>query len=116
MIRCDSIVQSRRSISAATSCSIFTGSVDVVHPNRVASRWKWVSMVSPGTPNPSPSTTFAVLRPTPGSETSSAIVPGTSPPNRSTSPWPSPISEVALFRKKPVGRMISSSSARFALA
>ena len=38
----------------------------------------------PGVSKASPSTTFAVLRPTPGSVTRSSSVFGTSPPNRST--------------------------------
>ena len=76
----------------------------------------WVSTVMPGTPNACPSTTFAVFRPNPGSVTNSARVPGTSPSNRSTSAWPSPISAVDLFRKNPVDLIISSSSARGAPA
>ena len=54
----------------------------VVQPNRRASRPKCVSTVSPGTPKAFPSTTFAVLRPTPGSVTRSSSRGGTSPPNR----------------------------------
>jgi hypothetical protein len=62
---------------------------------------KWVSTVSPGTPNALPRMTLAVLRPIPGSESRSAILPGTSPPYRSTNAWPSLISESVLLRKKP---------------
>lgn len=63
-----------------------------------------------------PRMTFAVLRPTPGRVTSSAIVGGTSPSNRSTRACPRPISEDALLRKNPVGRIRFSSSARSAWA
>ena len=60
--------------SAPTAASTLTGSVSVVQPKRRTSRPKWVSTVMPGTPKALPSTTLAVLRPTPGSVTSSAIV------------------------------------------
>ena len=55
-----------------------------VQPNRRARRPRCVSTVMPGTPNALPSTTFAVLRPTPGSVTRSSSRPGTSPSYRST--------------------------------
>ena len=55
----------------ATSCSTTTGSSLAVQPNRRESRPKWVSTVIPGMPKALPSTTLAVLRPTPGSVTSS---------------------------------------------
>ena len=61
-----SIVQSRFGNSAPMACSTLTGSVSSVQPNRRTSRPKWVSTVMPGTPNALPSTTLAVLRPTPG--------------------------------------------------
>ena len=48
-----------------------------------------------------PSTTFAVLRPTPGSFTSSSIVRGTSPPCRSTSARASPTRLFDFCRKNP---------------
>ena len=60
-----------RSISAPTACSTLTGSRSVVHAQRRTSRSKCVSTVMPGTPNALPSTTLAVLRPTPGSVTRS---------------------------------------------
>ena len=66
------VVQSLRGISSPTSCSILTGSVLVVQPKRRTSRPKWVSTVMPGTPKALPSTTLAVLRPTPGSVTRSS--------------------------------------------
>ena len=64
----------------------------------------------PGLPNATLSTTFAVLRPTPGSATSSFIVLGISPPWRSTTARaiPSRLRDFAL--KKPVERIISCSS------
>ena len=65
-----------------------------------------MSTGSPGTPKALPSTTFAVLRPTPGSVTRSAIRPGTCPSNRSTRAAPSPMSARALARKNPVDLMI----------
>ena len=52
----------------------------------------------------------------PGRVTRSAIRPGTSPSNRSTSAWLRPRTEFAFARKKPVGLRISSSSARSAPA
>ena len=53
-------------------------------------------------PKALPSTTLAVLRPTPGSATSSSSVHGTSPPCRSTSARAIPLSDRALARKNPV--------------
>ena len=53
---------------------------------------------SPGTPSAWPSTTFAVLRPTPGSSTSASIVFGTSPSCCSTSARAMPISDFAFDR------------------
>ena len=65
--------QSLRGNSAIKSCSISTGSVCFVQPSRWLMRCTWVSTTTPsGVPNATPSTTLAVLRPTPGSLTSSA--------------------------------------------
>ena len=50
-----------------TSSSIFTGSVAEVSLSNRVSRVTCVSTANPGTPNATPSTTFAVLRPTPRS-------------------------------------------------
>ena len=66
------IVQSFFGISAATANSTLTGSVSLVHRQRRTSRPKCVSTVMPGTPKALPSTTLAVLRPKPGSVTSSS--------------------------------------------
>ena len=91
------------------------GPRSVVQPNRRDSRPKCVSTVMPGMPNALPSTTFAVLRPTPGSVTSSSSVLGTSPPNRSHSAGPGP-SGLVLAWKNPVDLRIFSSSSRSAAA
>ena len=73
------------------------------------------STVMPGMSNALPRITLAVWADA-GSLTSSSGVFGSSPPCRSTTAAPSPISELALFRKKPVESIISSSSARSAFA
>ena len=52
----------------------------------------------PGIPKAFPSTTFAVLRPTPGRVTRSRSRGGTSPPNLSQSACPSPIRLFVLAR------------------
>ena len=70
----------------------------------------------PGTPNAFPSTTLAVFRPTPGSVTRSSSRFGTRPSNASTRRAPSFSSASDLARKKPVGRISSSSSVRSAAA
>ena len=90
-------------MSAATSASTLTGSVSVVQPKRRASQPKCVSTVMPGMPKALPSTTLAVLRPTPGRVTRSFSRGGTSPPNRSHSAWPSPIRRVRLGAVEPGG-------------
>jgi hypothetical protein len=54
--------------------------------------------------------TFAVFRPTPGSAASASMVAGTSPPWSATTPRANPMMLLALFRKNPVERMISSTS------
>ena len=111
-----SMVQSRLGNIAPTACSTLTGSVSSVQPNRRTSRPKWVSTVMPGTPNALPSTTLAVLRPTPGRVTRSASRPGTSPSKRSTMAALRLITEFVLARKKPVGRSTASISSRSAPA
>ena len=57
-----------------SASSTFTGSVWRVRPSRRDSRPTCVSTVMPGVPKASPRTTFAVLRPTPGSVTRSSSV------------------------------------------
>jgi hypothetical protein len=54
--------------------------------------------------------TIGGLSPTPGSLINSFMVAGTSPPYRSTSPSQHPLMDLALFRKKPVGRISISNS------
>ena len=111
-----SIVQSRLGNSAPTACSALTGSVSSVQPNRRASRPKWVSTVIPGMPKALPSTTLAVLRPTPGSSTRSLSRGGTSPSCRSTRAALSLSSDSVLARKNPSGPMIPSRVSRSAAA
>src|SRR2546430_16227055 len=91
-----------------TSASILTGSVLLVRPRRRVSRFTWVSTAKPGTLKATPSTTLAVLRPTPGSVTRSSIRPGTSPPKRSTSALLVAMMVLAFTRKNPVGLIIAS--------
>src|SRR5665647_3763845 len=79
------MVQSFFGNRAPTACSTLTGSSSEVEPKRLAKRPTCVSTVIPGTPKALPSTTFAVLRPTPGRVTRSLSRGDTSPPNRSTS-------------------------------
>ena len=64
----------------------------------------------------SPRMRLAVLRPTPGSLSSSSMVPGTLPPYSSSSIWEAATMSRALARKKPVERMYSSTSATSASA
>jgi endonuclease-3 len=59
---------------------IFFGSLCFVSPSRPDMRPTWVSTTTPGVSKAAPSTTLAVLRPTPGSATSSSSVRGTCPP------------------------------------
>jgi len=69
----------------------------------------------PGSPRATDRTTLAVLRPTPGSDVRSSIEVGKSDgfgPNLSTRPCAMPMRWEAFDRKKPVDRMISSSSSR----
>ncbi len=114
--RCESIVHSLLGKISAISASTFSGSVCSVQPKRRTSRPKWVSTVMPGTPKALPRTTLAVLRPTPGSVTRSSRRPGTSPSKRSRSAVERPSSDFALARKKPVGRISSSSRSGSAAA
>ena len=61
------------------SNSILTVSLFAVNPSRREILETWVSTTMPGVLKAAPSTTLAVLRPTPGSSTSSSIVCGTRP-------------------------------------
>src|SRR3989449_6619881 len=100
---CENHVHLSRGTSAIKSRSIFTGSFSVVRPSSVVSRCTWVSTTIPSfLPNQVPSTTFAVLRPTPGSWTSCSMVSGTVPPWRSISACAIPMMDLVLLRKNPV--------------
>ena len=68
------------------------------------------------TPNELASTMLAVLRATPGRRSISSIVSGTRPSNSATTMRAAPMMFLVLFRKKPVGWMISSTSAGSAAA
>ena len=61
-------------------CSTLPGSSLWTRPRRLATRSTCRSTGRPGTPSAWPSTTFAVLRPTPGSFISASMSAGTSPP------------------------------------
>ena len=70
---------------ASSSCSTASGVLPGARPVRLATRKTWVSTAMVGWPKAELSTTFAVLRPTPGSFSSASRVPGTSPPCCSSS-------------------------------
>src|SRR5438132_3821977 len=67
-------------------------------------------------PNHDPSTTFAVFRATPGRVSSLSISSGTWPPKFSTIALDAPTTDLALLRKKPVGRRSGSSCSGLAAA
>ncbi len=69
-----------------------------------------------GSPKAMLSTTLAVLRPTPGSVSSSARVRGTVPPNSATSFFDSATTFLALVRKRPMVRISSVTSASLSAA
>src|SRR5437763_11928457 len=114
---CENQVHWSRGTSPIRSRSIFTGSVSRVRPSRVDRRCTCVSTTIPSFfRNQVPSTTFAVLRPTPGSRTRASMVSGTSPPWRSSSAWAIPMMDLVLLRKNPVLWISCSSTAGSALA
>src|ERR1039457_1621958 len=79
-------------------------------------RKTWVSTTTPSAlPNETPRTTLAVLRAAPGMVMSSARVWGTWPLNSETTLRAAPWMDFALLWKKPVVRIIFSSSARGAV-
>src|SRR5207245_1141191 len=80
------------------------------------SRLTWVSTANPGMPKATPSTTLAVLRPTPGNVTRSSIRGGTSPWKRSIRAALAAMIVLALTWKNPVGLIIASTSAGLAWA
>ncbi len=67
-------VQRSGGIAAHNCCSTTIGSSPSAMPMRLATRRTCRSTGSPGMPSAWPRTTFAVLRPTPGSSTSASIV------------------------------------------
>ena len=116
MSRSPSAVHSPAGTIEQTSVSISTGSVDEVSFNLPVSRVTWVSTAKPGFPKATPSTTLAVLRPTPRRVTRSSIRSGTRPPKRATTSSLMAMMARALAWKKPVLRISSSSSAGSASA
>ena len=85
--------------------------VPSVRPKRPEMRIQWVSATTtPGALWISPRTRLAVLRPTPGSLSSSSMVAGTRPPYCSTSIRAAATISRALARKKPVEWMYASTS------
>src|SRR5215467_7130860 len=102
MRRCVACVHRGLGRRAQRSSCIFSASSALVSPSRWLTRVTCVSTAMAGIPKALPSTTLAVLRPTPGSSTSSSTVRGTTPPWSSTSACPMPMSDLALALKKPV--------------
>ena len=101
--RCGNRPQSSRGTSRCRSRSIFTGSSWRVSPSRWDSRRTCVSTTIPCALPSSAATTFAVLRATPGSRTSSSSRRGTSPPNSSISIRIVPRSERRLLAEEAGG-------------
>src|SRR5262249_11528913 len=103
IIWCENWIQRSRGIFCIKFCSIFLGSSSSVSASRALRRATCVSTTTPSAiPYAVPSTTFAVLRATPGSSSSASISRGTSPACLAKSPLAIPIRLLALFRKKPV--------------
>src|SRR5216683_6634831 len=108
--RSDNPVHSSGGTIEHTCRSILTGSRDDTSLSRLVRRITCVSTAKPGTLNPTPRMTLAVLRPMPGILSRSSMFPGTSPPNSSTRVLPAAMILRVLARKKPVGLMIASTS------
>jgi len=88
----------RRSSASSTARGVGPGAMPVRLPRRKI----WVSTAMVAWPKISFSTTFAVLRPTPGSASSAARLSGTSPPWRSTSRRESAATLRALACQRPM--------------
>ena len=117
IMRWEKMVHSSIGTWAIRSRSTLTGSWLEVSSSRRESRPTWVSTTTPSLREKNvPRTTLAVLRPTPGSSTSSSIVSGTSPPWCSSRYAAAPWIDLALLRKNPVAWMAASTSARSAAA
>ena len=90
------VVQEFPGVNFTSLRSTSSGVLPGARPVRLATRKTWVSTAIVGWPKATLSTTFAVLRPTPGSLTSAAWSAGTTPPCASSScrhsvddvPWP----------------------------
>src|SRR5262249_48364896 len=87
----------RSSLSATSS-----GVLPVAMPVRLPTRKMWVSTAMVASPNATLSTTFAVLRPTPGSASNASRVRGTSPPCSSAIFLDNAMRFFALVRKRPM--------------
>ena len=95
---------------AVSSASTFSGSFCLVSMSSRLMRPTWVSTGSPGKPKATLRTTLPVLRPTPGSVTRSSRAVGTSHANRSHTATARATTVLDLTLKKPVGRIIASTS------
>src|SRR5258708_27539340 len=85
MIWCENKIHFSRGITFIKSCSIFCGSFCFVNSSRREMRCTCVSTTTPSAIlNHEPSTTFAVLRATPGRVSSLSISHGTCPPKSET--------------------------------
>ena len=82
--------------------STSNGVLPVAMPVLLPTRKMWVSTAIVGSPKAMLSTTFAVLRPTPGSASSASRVRGTSPACSSTSFFDKATTFFALVRKRPM--------------
>src|SRR3990172_2549445 len=102
--------------TAARSFSARAGSFDAVRPRRNDTLPTCVSTGSALAPKHATRRIEAVFLPTPGSAVSASIVAGTFPPCRSAIAAESPRIAFALFRKKPVGRTVSSTASGNAAA
>ena len=98
----------RASSFSSTASGVFPGA----RPVRFETRKMCVSTAIVGSPKATLSTTFAVLRPTPGSASSASRLRGTCPPWRSISSRQVSNRFFALVRNRPMVRMYSVSAGR----
>jgi hypothetical protein len=89
---------SLRGVTFISRASTSSGSLPGARPVRFETRKTCVSTAMVSSPKATLSTTFAVLRPTPGSASSASRVRGTSPPCRSSSTCESATTFFALPR------------------
>src|SRR6266571_6424754 len=117
MSKCASSIHLLRGNSFIKSSSILSGRSSFEKSSRRDSRCTCVSTTMPSAlPKATPSTTFAVVRATPGSFNNSSMAAGTFPPYSSAMIRLAALMLFALFRKKPLEWIIASSSAVPALA